>query len=159
MSNSWLCVDANLVIRLVVDPGDESVQSLWERWDSEGRHVAAPTLLPYELANALYRYQKLDYIGAAEVELAFRAALALPLELHGEPELHLRALELASRFSLPAAYDAHYLALAELLEGEFWTADGGLARAVQSSLPWVHLVEQEPNQPRKGQGGFGTSGC
>jgi predicted nucleic acid-binding protein len=125
----------------VADPGDEAVRSLWGQWDSEGRQLAAPTLLPYEVANALYRYQKLGYLGAAEVELAFKAALSLPLELHGEPELHWRALDLAKRFSLPAAYDAHYLALAELLEGEFWTADAGLARAVESSLPWVRLVE------------------
>ena len=123
------------------DPADEAVRSRWEQWDSEGRQLAAPTLLPYEVANALYRYQKLGYIGTTAVELAFRAALSLPLELHGEPDLHWRALELASRFSLPAAYDAHYLALAELLEGEFWTADEELARAVHSSLPWVHLVE------------------
>ena len=114
---------------------------MWEEWSSERRQLAAPTLLPYEVANALYRYQKLGYIGTAAVQLAFKAALALPLELHGEPELHWRALELANRFSLPAAYDAHYLALAELLEGEFWTADEGLARAVGASLPWVHLVE------------------
>lgn len=140
MDNSWVCVDANLVIRLVVEPKEESVRSLWEGWDSEGRQVAAPILLPYEVANALYRYQKLGYLGPAEVQLAFRATLALPLELHGEADLHWRALELADRFSLPAAYDAHYLALAELLEGEFWTVDGRPARAVQASLPWVHLV-------------------
>ena len=30
MSNSWLCVDANLVIRLVADPADTSVQGLAE---------------------------------------------------------------------------------------------------------------------------------
>jgi predicted nucleic acid-binding protein len=141
MNNSWVCVDANLVIRLVVEPKERSVRSLWERWDSEGCQIAAPTLLPYEVANALYRYQKLGYLGAAEVELAFKAALSLPLELHGEPELHWRALDLANRFSLLAAYDAHYLALAELLEGEFWTADQGLVRAVQSSLDFVRLVE------------------
>ena len=141
MNSSWLCVDANLVIRLVADPADESIQSLWEEWSSERRQLAAPTFVYYEVANALYRYQKLGFIGAAAVQLAFKAALALPLELHGEPELHWRALELANRFSLPAAYDAHYLALAELLEVEFWTADEGLARAVESSLPWVHLVE------------------
>jgi len=141
MDSSWLCVDANLVIHLVADPADKSIQSWWEQRDSEGRQLAAPTLLPYEVANALYRYQRLGYISTSAVELAFKAALALPLELHGEPDLHWRALELANRLSLPAVYDAHYLALAELLEGEFWTADRGLARAVQSSLPWVHLVE------------------
>jgi predicted nucleic acid-binding protein len=131
MNNSWVCVDANLIIRLVADPADEPIQYLWEQWDSERRQLAAPTLL----------YQKLGYLSASSVQLAFRAALALPLELHGEPDLHWRALDLADTFSLPAAYDAHYLALAELLEGEFWTADGRLARTVQSSLPWVHLVE------------------
>jgi predicted nucleic acid-binding protein len=142
MDSSWLCVDASLVIRLVAGPADQAHLALWEEWDSEGRQLAAPTLLYYEVANALYRYQKLGYIGASAVELAFKAALALPFELHGGPDLHWRALELANRFSLPAAYDAHYLALAELLEGELWTADGRLARAVRSSLRWVHLVEQ-----------------
>ena len=141
MNNSWICVDANLVLRLVADPADEPIQHLWVHWDSEGRRLAAPTLLYYEVANALYRYQHLGYLSASAVQLSFRAALALPLELHGEPDLHWRALSLADEFSLPAAYDAHYLALAELLEGEFWTADGRLARTVQSSLPWVHLVE------------------
>jgi predicted nucleic acid-binding protein len=105
------------------------------------RRTATPTLLYYEVAIALYRYQKLGFMSAASVQLAFRAALALPLELYGEADLHWRALDLAEKLSLPAAYDAHYLALVELLGGEFWTADGQLARTVQASLPWVHLVE------------------
>jgi predicted nucleic acid-binding protein len=142
MNGSWVCVDANLVIRLVADPADKEIQRLWEQWESERKRLTAPTLLYYEVANVLYRYQKLGYLGASSVQLAFKAALALPLELQGEPDLHWRALDLADQFSLPAAYDAHYLALAERLKGEFWTADGRLARAVQSSLPWVHLVER-----------------
>ena len=141
MSNSWLCVDANLVIRLVADPADESIQRLWEGWDADRRQLAAPTLLYYEVANALYRYQTLGFIEPASVRLAFEAALALPLRLYGEADLHWRSLELAECLSLPAAYGAHYLALAEFLGGEFWTADRRLARAVQAALPWVHLVD------------------
>lgn len=141
MNNSWICVDANLVLRLVADPTDKRIMRLWEQWASERTQLAAPTLLYYEVANALYRYQNLGYLSASSVQRSFRAALALPVELHGEPDLHWRALVLADKFSLPAAYDTHYLALAELLGGEFWTADGRLARTVQSSLPWVHLVE------------------
>jgi len=90
---------------------------------------------------ALYRYQKQGLLSASAVRLALEAALSLPLRLHGESDLHWQALDLAERFSLPAAYDAHYLALAEWLGGEFWTADRRLAQAVQTALPWVHLVE------------------
>jgi predicted nucleic acid-binding protein len=141
MRNSWRCVDANLVIRLVADPRDETVRQLWERWDTESRQLAAPTLLYYEVANALYRYRRLGLMSASSVQLALRAALALPIELHSEAELHQRAVELAERLSLPAAYDAHYLALAAQLGGEFWTADAKLVRAVRAELPWVRLVE------------------
>ena len=141
MSSSWLCVDANLVIRLVTDPAAEDVQRLWEQWDAERRQIAAPTLLYYEVTNALYRYQKSGFLGQSAVQQALEAALALPLRLYAEADLHWRALELAGRLSLPAAYDAHYLALAEWLGAEFWTGDGRLAHAVQATLPWVHLVQ------------------
>jgi predicted nucleic acid-binding protein len=147
MSNLPLCVDANLVIRLVGDPQDEVIRQLWEQWDAEHRQIAAPTLLYYEVSNALYRYQHAEMMSASAVRLALKAALALPIFLYGDDdqhhsgELHQRALALAERFSLPAAYDAHYLALADWLGGEFWTADRKLAHVVQGELPWVHVVE------------------
>ena len=143
MSNSWLCVDANLVIRLVADPKDESVRRLWDQWDAAGRQLAAPTLLYYDVTNALYRYRRQGWMSLVAVRLALKAALSLPLHLHGEADLHQRALHLAERFSLPATYDAHYLALAEQLVAEFWTADHKLTQAVQDALPWVHLVGKE----------------
>jgi len=139
MNSSWLCVDANLVIRLVADPADTSVRQIWEQWDADRRQLAAPAQLYYEVTNALHRYQKLGLMSMASVQLALKTAL--PLHLYGEPELHRRALELAEKLSLPAAYDAHYLAVAEWLGGEFWTADKRLARTVHASLPWVHLAE------------------
>jgi predicted nucleic acid-binding protein len=140
MSNTHLCVDANLVIRLIADPDDEVVRDLWETWDGERQQIAAPTLLFYEVANTLYRYHKLGLMSLAAVELALEAALALPLRVHGGPELHGRALKLAERFNLPEAHDAHYLALAECLGAEFCTADTRLSNAIQAALPWVHLA-------------------
>jgi predicted nucleic acid-binding protein len=65
----------------------------------------------------------------------------LPIRLYGEPELHARALDLARRLSLPAACDAHYLALADWLGAELWTADRRLARAVEHDLPWVRVLD------------------
>ena len=141
MNSSPLCVDANLIIRLIADPDDEAVRTTWDAWDAEHRLIAAPTLLFYEVSNALYRYQRAGMMSQQSVRLALRAALALPLRLYAEPDLHLRAVELAEKLSLPAAYDAHYLALAEWLGAEFWTADMRLARAVRDQLPWVRVLE------------------
>ncbi len=140
MSNSWICIDANLVVRLVADPADTVVRRQWEQWDADRCQLAAPTLLYYEVTNALCRYQNAGFLAPASAQLALRAALALPIRLHGEAEIHQRAVRLAERFSLPTASDAHYLALAEWLGGEFWTADGKLLQKVQSALPWAHLL-------------------
>jgi predicted nucleic acid-binding protein len=140
MPSSWICVDANLVVRLVIDPSDQAVSGLWDQWDATHRQLAAPSLLYYEVTNALYRYQKLGYMTAQSVEFALDAALSLPLHLQHKADLHRRALSMAGRFDLPAAYDAHYLAAAEYLGGELWTADRKLAYAVQSELTWVHLA-------------------
>jgi hypothetical protein len=41
MNNAPLCVDANRVIRLVPDPGDQRVRSAWERWDADRRLARA----------------------------------------------------------------------------------------------------------------------
>lgn len=140
MRGSPLCVDANLVIRLIADPRDQAVRQAWEGWDADSRQIAAPTLLYYEVGNALYRYQRAQMMGAPAARLAFKAALALPIRLYGSQALHQRAWELTERFALPATYDAHYLALADRLGGEFWTADQKLIEIVQDELPWVHAV-------------------
>jgi predicted nucleic acid-binding protein len=140
MPNSWICVDANLVTRLVIAPNDQPVQQLWQQWQRDSRQLAAPTLLHYEVTNALYRYQKQGLLSEEIVRIGLNAALALPIHLHGDSGLHRRALALAERFALPAAYDAHYLAVAEQLDSELWTADRRLARSVESALSWVRLV-------------------
>ena len=139
--NSPVCVDASVVVRLLIDtPETVRVEALWDGWAAAERLIVAPSLLYYEVTNALYRYQKSGFLGQSAVQQALEAALALPLRLYAEADLHWRALELAGRLSLPAAYDAHYLALAEWLGAEFWTGDGRLARTVQAALPWVHVV-------------------
>jgi predicted nucleic acid-binding protein len=90
----------------------------------------------------LYRYQKQGLLSNELVRISLNTALTLPIQLHGDTALHRRALALAEQFALPAAYDAHYLAVAEQLDAELWTAARRLARSVESMLSWVHLVEQ-----------------
>jgi predicted nucleic acid-binding protein len=54
--------------------------------------------------------------------------------------LNLRAITLAKQFDLSAAYDTHYLALAERKECPLWTADTRMWRAVKDQFDWVHWI-------------------
>lgn len=137
-NSSTVCVDASIVIQRVVS---NAAEDLWETWTQSGVRLIAPTLLYYEVTNGLYRYLKAGIFSLETVEKTLRAAMALPIELVGEADLHQRAKDLAAKYNLPAAYDAHYLALAEPLEVELWTADARLFNAVQPfGIEWVKLV-------------------
>ena len=142
MDNSPICVDASLVVRLLASGEPESpAVRLWQEWHASGRPLIASTLLYYEVSNALRRYAAQGELLPEEAAEALEAALGLGIILHGDADLHRRALELAGRFSLSAAYDAHYLALAERLGAAFWTADRRLTQTVQAALSWVHLLD------------------
>jgi predicted nucleic acid-binding protein len=49
-------------------------------------------------------------------------------------------VELAAAHNLAAAYDAHYLALAERLGIDCWTADERLYNSVRHRLSWVQFA-------------------
>jgi predicted nucleic acid-binding protein len=141
MSGSPVCPDASFLLRWLLDEGAASqADALWETWHREGRRLVAPTLLYYEVANALHRYTAHGDLSPEEAEALLDLALRIGVELVSDAGLHRRALQLARTFSLPAVYDAHYLALAERLGAEFWTADARLAQALRDRLPWVHWL-------------------
>jgi hypothetical protein len=55
-------------------------------------------------------------------------------------QLHSRALELAGRLGQGATHDSHYLALAETLECDLWTADQRFRRAAGASVTRVRSI-------------------
>jgi len=141
MAPKVVCVDASFIVRLITSNTPDSVfDQYWEEWQAAEYRIAAPTLLYYEVSNALYRYALAGQLTAQEVSELFAAALGVGLWFYGDAQLHQQALAIAQRENLSATYDAHYLALAERLCALFWTADRRLFQALQPQLSWVHFV-------------------
>jgi predicted nucleic acid-binding protein len=81
------------------------------------------------VTSTLCRALQVGALDERRVEEAVEDYLDLPLTRHGHQSLVIRMLELRNNFS---AYDATYVALAELLGGDLLTGDGPLASAVRT---------------------------
>ena len=142
MSNSaTVCIDASIVLRYVLLPDDGPIQKVWQSWASREVNLVAPSLLFYEVTNALYQQQKNKYLSPETIWSTLEFSLDLPITLVNEKNLHLRAREIAMQYNLPATYDAHYLALAEWMDIELWTADKKLINTLKPfKVSWVKGV-------------------
>jgi predicted nucleic acid-binding protein len=139
-NSSTVCVDASLVVRRVTSQSDP-FHAQWDLWEQKNSRLVAPSLLYYEVTNGLYRYEKAGILPLEAVNKALEAALALPIELFGDAELHRQAKNQAKKYKLPASYEAHYLALAERLDIDLWTADARLFNTLQPfKIDWIKLA-------------------
>lgn len=139
--NGPVCVDASFVLKLVVPEADsEAAEALWTRWARENRAVVAPLLLMYEVASALRKRVYREELSEENGRSALAAVRALGMHLAHADELHEEAWELALRFNQPVAYDAYYLAVAQRMGAELWTADRALFAAVQLEVPWIRYL-------------------
>jgi len=140
--STTVCVDASVILRYVLQPENASIQKLWQKWMEEEVNLAAPSLLFYEVTNALYQQQRNNILSAETIWETLELSLQLPIALVNEVNLHVKAREIAMRYNLPATYDAHYLALAEWMEVDLWTADMRLVNSLKPfKVKWVKGIE------------------
>jgi predicted nucleic acid-binding protein len=136
-------VDASLALKWVLSEADSNTAiALLQTWNTDKMEIIAPAQFTYEATNILYRQIVTNKLSYEEVKKLLTKLLSIGILLNfvQHREISIRAMELSHRFGLPAAYDAHYLALAEHEKCEYWTADARLWNAVADKLPWVRRL-------------------
>jgi predicted nucleic acid-binding protein len=136
----FLVVDASFAFRLVLPGTDQThLQELITQWKKNGYTLCAPTLWLYEIISALCKVVRFGELTADEGKHTLRLVQKLGVQLIPPDDAQtLSAFDWTLRLSRAAAYDSFYLALAETLHCDLWTADKRLHNAVESS--WVRLV-------------------
>ncbi len=125
-----LVVDAAFVVAALIDDGADGT---WADQLLAGESLAAPHLMPVEVANILRRAVQRGEVSADVASMAHADLLALPIELFPYGPFASRVWELRDNLT---AYDAWYVALAELLEAEMATLDVRLSRAPGLRCPF-----------------------
>lgn len=149
MRERAVVVDTSIVIKWVIDEPDSDIaQALLTEWTKEKIVVLAPPLLAYEVINTLYQNVRKGEFGLdrAKEAVAEVERVGIVFDFSKDTAFSTQAVEFAQHFGLSAAYDAHYLALAQRRGCELWTADTRLWRAVSGKLGWVRLMsDYHPN--------------
>lgn len=113
--------DASAVVAILLDAGPDG------RWATEaiaGVDLAAPSLLPFEVANIIRRHELAAIVTADQAAQAHSDLLDLAIEQWPYDLLVPRAWQLRQNLT---TYDASYVALAELLGTSVVTLDRRIA--------------------------------
>ena len=110
------CIDANLAAKWIFaeEYSDRALQ-LMARWMEDRERLCAPPLLTIEVTNIIRQRMLREGVTLPQAQRLLNQFLAFPVTLLSPASLYERALVLAEEHRLPAVYNAHYVALAELL--------------------------------------------
>lgn len=124
-------VDASLVVAALVDHG---AHGRWAEDVIASNQVAAPHLMPAEVANVLRRTMIRGHLSADVAALAHAELLRLPVTLLSYDPVADRVWQLRASIN---PYDAWYIAVAEALDAPLATLDARLVRASGSRCEFL----------------------
>lgn len=141
--SDFVVMDASLAFKWLVEEEDtDKAEAILEDWDRRGVALAAPYLMPFEVVNALHGRVRRGDFTVEQAAFIFESRLSSEIELYYTPTIHTRALQLAAELGQGAVYDCHYLALAESLDCEMWTADERFYRSAGPASDRMRLLTE-----------------
>ena len=111
-----ILVDASVLMPVLInEPEKDRIVNI-----TKNCNLLAPSILPYEIGNALTRLKKRQLIEDQEILIAYRDFIKIPLRLL-DVDIE-NALILACKYTI-YAYDAYYLEIADRLNLPLLTLD------------------------------------
>src|SRR5215217_1332859 len=135
---SRVVVDSSLAIKwiFVEDWSAEAISQLRD-WIDQGTERIVPSWFMCELANVMFQRVRDRLLSLREAQDNLRDIVRFVHILDAEPAVSVRALKVARDLAQRASYDAHYVALADQIGCELWTADARFWNAASPTFPFV----------------------
>jgi predicted nucleic acid-binding protein len=143
MTDGMVIIDASVAIKAILPDSLQGYCQALVQTFAEVQPVA-PALWLYETTSAISKAVHFEQLTDKEGRQALDQVDALGIRLF-VPDLEQNriAFDWTLRLKRASAYDSFYLALAQALECDFWTADHGLFNALKNEhLNWLHWIEE-----------------
>jgi predicted nucleic acid-binding protein len=135
-----LCLDTSVWIPyLVPETYQPQARTLVAEALSLNLRLVAPAFAWAEVGSVLRKKTRMGVITIEEAQGFFQDFCELPIDYIEEEVIRVRAWEIAQQYELSTLYDAAFLACAESVSAEFWTADATLVRQL---LPRPTYLQQ-----------------
>jgi len=136
-----MIIDASVLLSAFFpDEAQVNAQALIRDHTTGRTKLRAPTLLMYEICNAVWQAERRKRIQSDQADQIIQVVEDLDIELL--PLSWGEMMPFARQFDR-SAYDAAYLALAQRENEPLITGDERLFKAVQGKLNWVFWIEDK----------------
>jgi predicted nucleic acid-binding protein len=138
-----IVIDANFGVAIVWPlPYSTACRKYLRDWLEQDVLIVVPGLWEYEVCSALRKLWAQNLLTRDLALESLVSLFGLPLKrIMLDASLAREAIEWAERIGQTVAYDAQYLALAERLGADFWTADRKLFERCQKiEVEFVNLL-------------------
>ncbi|MHB8753209.1 MAG: type II toxin-antitoxin system VapC family toxin [Aggregatilineales bacterium] len=135
-------IDANILIAfgLADEPLHTQARQILSAWQTAHEPLVAPRLFRSEITAVVRKAVYQQRLSPEQGRAMLSELLAYPVDLHEDVDLLKAAYDLAVRFNRPRAYDTQYMALAERLQCDFWTADERLVNSTQGQFNHIRWL-------------------
>ncbi|MGH2531670.1 MAG: type II toxin-antitoxin system VapC family toxin [Thermomicrobiales bacterium] len=141
---SDVIVDTSLAVKWVLPESHSDVAlALAARWRRGQRTIIVPAWFACEVANVFFQRIRQRSITLADAQDLLVEIMVAVRPVDVSTVVGSRALEIAHSLGQRANYDAYYLALAEHLDCELWSADERFWRAAHPVFPWARWIGEE----------------
>ncbi len=140
-NRAQICIDATFVLQWIIPaPRSEAADSLLQKWDENGIHIISPPLLDVDITAFISKLVQMKLLLPQQGEQAFQNYRQIGIDIINPPSLTQAAWELTGKFDQANIPDLYYLALAELLNTDFWTANRRLFSNLSGKSERAHFL-------------------
>lgn len=136
------CIDTSVWIPyLIPETLQPQARSLIVPLLTSNVRLVAPVFVWVEVGSVLRKKVRLGAITSAQAEGFYDDFCQMPVDYLDSDTIRVKTWTIAKQFSLATLYDAAFLAVAELEEAEFWTADQSLLNTLTPRPAYVKKLE------------------